>query len=285
MKNKEDIALSSILKTLEPKKSEHLKKFLSDDEQQRLKEVAAMPVSFFDMGETPKERVDAIHYSWFIPFVEPFCDSDKALILASFENEDREKLHTHFQIKEHDISLSKQAKQFLHLTLFTWITENQRLYIPKASLVDSPLLNLLSLSKKQIIYLVDLLSMHDLSIEIKHIVSSSLLSNITLHLLSHQKDYLKQILKTKEPINFPKLQLDQWDGNKESLRTILYHRGFNRLSKALYGEQKALFWHVTHKIDTGRAKVMEKFYSDVHNAQIHQHLLNQVVSIAKKIAG
>lgn len=284
MKSKEDIALASILNTLDPKKAQHLKRFLSGDERERLEALSSTPASFFSSPETPHERIEAIHYSWFIPFVQPFCDSDKTLIIASFSENDRAKLFAHFDLKDKGTNLSDPAKTFIHLTLFKWITDNERAYVPKTALSSSPLACLLSLSKQQIIQLVDLLSMHDLSIEMKHIVSSSLLSKITLHLMSYQKEYLKQILKVKEPINFPKLQLERWDGNKESLRSILYHRGFNRLSKALYPEQKALFWHIVHKIDTGRAKIMEKFYADVNNTQIQKHLMSQVVSIANKIA-
>ena len=151
-----------------------------------------------------------------------------------------------------------QPNVFLHLILFKWITEKEPYFLPKTALLEDPLLCLVPLSKNQTIHLVDLLSMHDLSIEVRRVVSSSLLDKMKIHLLKHQKDYLHQIIKTKEPINFPRLQLDQWDGEKDTLRSILYHRGFNRLGKALYGSQRALYWHIIHKVDTGRAKIIEK---------------------------
>ena len=283
--NKEAIALSSILDTLASKRKEHLKTFLSDHENEMLSQSPTAHAEYFTQDESSSLRLSQVHYSWFIPFIEPFCDTDKALILCAFNKDDRAKLMDHFKLDDAGLTITSVPEQFLHETLISWITSEDRHYVPKRALIEDPLLCLIPLSKKQIIEVVNLLAMHDVSIELKHVISSSLLSKISLHLSTAQKDYLNQIIEVKEPINFPKLQLEKWEGDKESLRTILYHRGFNRLGKALYGSQKALFWHVAHKIDTGRAKVLEKFYSDITNDQIHKHLINQVVSIAKKVSG
>ena len=283
--NKETVAFAAILNQLEPKKAAHLKTFLDAHELEQLEKVASAHPSLLKNKLSLNDSLAQIHYSWFIPFIDPFCDTDKSLIIAAFTKADQNKLSTHFGLEAPPIKLKKQAKAFIQKIAFEWLTNEDRYYTSKELLVKSPLLCLTKLSKPQMIEVVNLLSMHDLSIELKHVVSSSLLGKISLHLLKSQKDYLNHILKSKEPINFPRLQLDQWDGEKDSLRTILYHRGFNRLGKALYGSQQALFWHVMHKIDTGRAKILEKFYSDVHNDQIHHHLVEQVVQIAKKVSG
>ena len=47
MKNKEDIALSSILKKTDPERSEHLKSFLSDEQKSLLEKVPHHSHGFF----------------------------------------------------------------------------------------------------------------------------------------------------------------------------------------------------------------------------------------------
>ena len=64
------------------------------------------------MNETPEEALSSIHYSWFIPFLEPFCDSDKALILCAFSRSDKAKLYTHFELNDHKTTISDPAKRF-----------------------------------------------------------------------------------------------------------------------------------------------------------------------------
>ena len=94
-----------------------------------------------------------------------------------------------------------------------------------------------------------------------------------------QQDFLKSLFKGKEPISFARLNLDAWDGNEEKLKGILHHRGFNRLAKALFGCHPSLLWHLCHTLDTGRTKILRKFFTDINNEQIQKLLVKQILEL------
>ena len=59
-----------------------------------------------------------------------------------------------------------------------------------------------------------------------------------------------------------KIGLEQYKGDIKTLMTILHRRGLVRLSKALSGCHQHLLWHLMHKIDKGRSKVIEKNWEE-----------------------
>ena len=68
------------------------------------------------------------------------------------------------------------------------------------------------------------------------------------------------------------------------LKAILHHRGFNRLAKALFGCHPSLLWHISHKLDTGRTKVLRKFYTDINNDEALKSLTNQILELIPKVS-
>ena len=62
----------------------------------------------------------------------------------------------------------------------------------------------------------------------------------------------------------------------DKLKNILHHRGFNRLGKALFGCHPSFLWHLCHRLDTGRTKVLRKFFTDMNNKQAQEKLIHQI---------
>ena len=163
--------------------------------------------------------------------------------------------------------------------IYQWLISDQKEFIPLEFLSPHPLNPLLTLSKGELQTLIDHLGLHDLGLEIKHVIKAEQIKNIQKVLTLSQHDHLKTLLKKKDLVSFAPLNLDGWDGREETLKNILHHRGCNRLAKALFGCHPSLLWHICHTLDTGRTKILKKLFTDVNNEQVLTLLIKQVLEL------
>lgn len=273
------IVYHDLLSRCAPEKRAALMHYLSNEEKVKLGELPPLAKDPFALQHFPEERLKSIHYSWMILFLEPFSENDKIAILSSLGAVQAEKLKSHFKISHSLIPLGAQPKRFLQTLLYEWLISKQQEFIPIELLPPHPLNTLLHLSKSALQHLVDFLGLHDLAFEMKKVIKSDQIKKIQNTLVKLQSDYLKNLLKSKEPVSFSRLNLDSWDGSRESLNNILHHRGFNRLAKALFGSHPSLMWHLSRRFDTGRAKILRKFFTDIGNEKAHEALINQIVEL------
>jgi hypothetical protein len=98
-----------------------------------------------------------------------------------------------------------------------------------------------------------------------------------------QKDYLYELKKTIEPIAFKSIGLNHWNGDESLLKKILHQRGLNRLSKALSQSHHSLLWHLSHKLDMGRASIVKALFKDLKNKKAHTILVSQVCELLNKV--
>lgn len=273
------IAYRDLLEKCGPEKRMALLRYVSEEEQAKLAEIPLPSSDPFSYSLSMEERLQAIHYSWLILFLEPFSETDKLKILSALNPIQAEKLKTHFQIEDPLVRLSSHTKRFLLHSIYGWLISEQKEFIPFEFLPAHPLNLILNLSKNEIQHLVDFLGIHDLSLEIKKVVQSEQIKKILQALSKVQRDYLKNLVKEKEPVSFARLNLDKWDGCEDKLKKILHHRGFNRLSKALFGCHPSLMWHLTHRLDTGRTRILRKFFTDINNDKAQETLTSQIVEL------
>lgn len=230
-----------------------------------------------------EKRLERIHYSWLITFLEPFAEGDKEMILSSLDIHQSGRLRHHFKMKGERLPLKKEAKSYLIKAVYDWLISDQKEFLPFEFLPDHPLNPLANFSKKELQVLVDYLGLHDLAIELKHVIKSEQIKKIQKVLTPGEREFLKKQIKTKDPITFARLNLDGWNGDGEKLKAILHHRGFNRLAKALFGCHPSLLWHICHRLDTGRTKILRKFFTDVKNDDAHRILINQVLELVQHV--
>ncbi|MCB1115481.1 MAG: hypothetical protein KDK71_03330 [Chlamydiia bacterium] len=255
-------------------------RYLTPSEQEQYQSIAPSEGDPFAHPLSTRERLKEIHYSWMITFLEPFTKKDKIFILASLEKKQASKLQKHFQIKEKDFPpIKKVGKDYLVRALYDWLISDQKEFLPIEFLPKHPLSPLLTLTKNELQALVDYLGLHDLALELKHVIKADQIKKIQNVLSKEEQEYLKKQIKRKEPISFARLNLDGWNGDGEKLKAILHHRGFNRLAKALFGCHPSFLWHLCHKIDTGRAKILRKFFTDIKNDEAQSVLINQTLEI------
>ncbi len=230
-----------------------------------------------------KERINQVHYSWFIPFFDRMKDCDKYLFLNVFDENHQTSLKEYYDLSRSPKELSSLGENYALSVLETALKKDNINPLPLSCLPKDPLNQLLNLTREQLLTLVDYLSMHDLSLELKTMISSSHLKNIRTILPNHQKQYLNKLLQKIEPISFKPMGLCHWDGNEAKLKKILHQRGLNRLSKALALSNHSLLWHLTHKLDIGRASIVKSLLKDVKNQKAQKVLISQVCDIIDKV--
>lgn len=252
---------------------------LSPSEQDKVQHLPPLKNDPFTRPLSIEERLKGIHYSWMVTFLEPFANDDKMLILSSIEKEQAEKLKKHFKLSMSSLPLKKKGKEYLTEALYTWLISDQKELLPIEFLPEHPLNPLLDLSKKELQALVDYLGLHDLALELKHVIKADQIKKIQKTLSKKAQEHLKKQMKKKDPISFARLNLDGWNGDEEKMKAILHHRGFNRLAKALFGCHPSLLWHLSHRLDTGRTKILRKFYTDIKNDEVREILINQTLEL------
>lgn len=258
-------------------------RYLTREELEKLESVRPSKGDPFSHSTTMKARLGRIHYSWLITFLEPFAENDKAKILSVLDKPQSAKLQSHFKLTDAIHPLKKVAKSYLASAVYEWLISDQKEFLPFEFLPDHPLNALLDLSKRELQTLVDYLGLHDLAMELKHVIKSEQIKKIQRVISKEEREYLKSLLRTKEPLSFARLNLDGWNGDGEKLKAILHHRGFNRLAKALFGCHPSLLWHICHRLDTGRTKILRKFFTDINNDEAHQALTKQILGLIPKV--
>ncbi|NGX51212.1 MAG: hypothetical protein K1060chlam2_01074 [Chlamydiae bacterium] len=273
------IAFRDLLERCERDKKAALMHYLSREEQEKLGEVSSPEQNPFVSCLSTEQRIANVHWSWLIPFLEPFAEKDKLLILSALDKVPAEKLRKQFKISKPLPSPSSHGLSYLHSAIYHWLISDQKGFIPLEFLPQHPLNGLLTLSKSELQILINYLGLHDLAVEFKHIIKAEQIKKIQKVLTTVQQDFLKSLLKGKEPLSFTRLNLDSWNGDEEKLRSILHYRGFNRLGKALFGCHPSLLWHICHTLDTGRTKILKKFFTDINNMKIQELLVKQVLEL------
>jgi len=224
-----------------------------------------------------KERLARIHYSWFVEYFSSVEHKDQAWLLAALPEELQDRVLESLNIPKR--RPSPFGQRYLASMLYDAMIVDEPFLIPQECLPNFPLLGLLHLSLSELVELIDYLGLHDVSPEIRTLISSKVLQKIEGVFSNKQKEYLKLLLGSKEPVIFSGLGLNSWDGNEKKLRDTLHKRGINRLAKTLYGQNTSFLWHLLHKFDVGRAKAIKTHLNDLHNKEAHDILNKQMQTL------
>ncbi|MDN3507814.1 MAG: hypothetical protein P0S94_02705 [Simkaniaceae bacterium] len=223
------------------------------------------------------DRIKKIHHTWIVKILQDLPAADRPWLIAPLPKETKEKITKDLPIKKKNPS--PFAQKYLAELLYTSLTQNHDNLLPEECLPMHPLNDLLDTPYKSLIHFIDYLGLHDLSAEMKTMIHTKNIRMIEAALKSDQKTYLRKLLGEKEPVVFSKINLNDWDGNEEKLRTVIHQRGLNRLAKALYGANSSLIWHLTHRLDLARANFIETYLKDIKNRTAHEILLKQTTEL------
>lgn len=255
---------------------ERLLSHLSEKERVKISQMPTFNESVTAERFSNESMLERVHWSWFLPTLKSYSPTEQKLFLAALEESSANSLSEEIPCKIAKESLTPIGKAyFRQMLLDSLIGPHDRL-IPPDFLPLSPLNNLLRLSKKQLILLIDLLSMHDVASEVKQIVETKILKKLYSFLTEAQKKFLKHAAAKPEPFSLPRIGLDRWDGTEESLKHVLHRRGLARLGIALSGQEGALIWYVCHQLDIGRGNALFKMSTKEASTAVIEAATRQV---------
>jgi hypothetical protein len=223
------------------------------------------------------ELITRTHYSWLAPSIQKLPENLKIPVINALPEAQARGIKSLLKIKANSCPLTPNMRSFLIGQLYRqWNPENA---LPPEFLPPSPLDPLNSLSKNEIVDLIELLGIYDLAEAIRHIVDKKNLKAIYLSLPTDRQQFLREALHRKEKLAAPKLDIAKWDGSGEQLKAILHRRGLLRLGKALCGQNPQFLWNVTHTLDTGRGKALLEYYKEEQIPGITNLLIQQVITV------
>lgn len=218
-----------------------------------------------------------IHYSWLLPSIQSLPKHIQELLISSLPPTLSASLKKHLKIMSPLIRIPPRAGAFFVRKLYEQIHEPDILdpsFLPKENLSI-----LLDLSQKEMMEVIDFLGLYDLAESMRNIVDKKSLQ-IVYTCLDHKKlQFLRMCLHHKSKIAAPKLDLQKWGTECEEFLKTLHQRGLYRLGKALSGSNPSLLWHLTHRLDTGRSALIEKYCSKQANPGITTPLSQQVMNV------
>jgi len=275
MQDKSWILVHILLNHFHPKK---IKEFLNILPPDDAKKILSHDVPFSDINPifvNPREFFKNIHYSWIVPLIQNLPSPIKELTISALPVPLASGLKKHLKIQNLNLTLPKRSSFFFLKNLYKQIHPPQLL--PPEFLPKEPLSILLNFSRKDLMALVDFLGLYDLAEEVKHLVDQKSLRNVYACLDNKKMRFLRLCLHQRSKFKTPKLNLQKWNGNCDTLSQMLHQRGLYRLGKALCGSHPDFLWHLSKKFDTGRSALLEKHYTKQESPGITSGLIQQVI--------
>lgn len=273
------IVCKSFLDKCPPQKRQALLQYVSPSDRDALRH---LPKPFQDpseMSEDASDVLNRIHPSWFSSFLRAYTETEIVLFLSALPENFADKLRRELFFTKPLQKLPEFTKKYLQDLLLHTLFEFSSAPLPRGLLPESPLNPLLSLYPDEMQTVIELLSMQDLGFEMRLVIDNSKLKGIQNILSNVEKTYLRSLSLQKQTLSFGKAFLQEWDGEEESLRKHLLHRGMNRFAKACYGMSPDFLWYIQHELEIDKSKLFTKLCVKQQNPQIVEILIAQILDI------
>lgn len=273
------VICNAFLHKCPPQKRADLLNHLTDKEKHSLE---SLPKTYRDptQGIEPvSAQLERIHFSWFAPYLRTLSEREIKLFAAALSDSQASGLKKSLRLSGSLATLTPGAKTYLQETLMKEVSADMADLLPIECLPDSTLNPLLSLKMADVLILVSFLGLHDLAVEMRHIIETSKLKKISEALTAEELKYVKILMQSREPVSFSRIGLANWQGDKENLKAIIQQRGINRLAKALYGQHPSFIWHFAHKLDADRGMAVQKLCVPLENVSAAKLLVAQVLEL------
>lgn len=264
--------LRVLINRYNPKAGNALLKHLPEEEKQEVLAQSIESTDLIPLLIQPKKALTQMHYSWIRPLLNHFSEHFYPAVAAALNP-----AHIRGLKLGPPIEISEPVKNFIlhHLYQFSKAHE----HLPIEYLPESEFSPLADWSKAKLVHLIDFLGLYDLASDVRHIVNRNYLKNIYTCLTPKQFHYLKVCLHQKERIISPKLGIDPSKQDCVKLKQVIHKRGLIRLGRALCGQHPDLIWHIAHRLDTGRGKILLKDYRSEALPKITPVLRQQVLNV------
>ncbi len=257
-----------------------LNRSVTDELLKEIESSASTSETMFKGGAI-EDEVLHVHYSWYAPFLRSQRENDIKLFLSCLGTDQVKGLKAMLLLSNSLPTPSPAGMEFLRKKLWGALANEE--IIPVPYLPASPLNALLDLSYEGMNSLIELLSMHDLSVEIRHIIETAKIKKIYSILTKAQATFLKTLLHKKEAVTFKKMGLVNWKLDTASLRHMLTQRGLNRIAKALHRCHPSLLWHLAHRLDAEKGALLTNLCTPLDHPRAAALLTDQVSELALAI--
>lgn len=187
-------------------------------------------------SDDPSEALDGyvnklsrIHYSWLIEPLQQQTVPLQSYCVASLTENQRKGVSKTLSIPSLGKPLHPVFQEYFARILYFKVSDPE--FIPASYLTPTTMTPLAKMTKRQLVDVIDLLGLHDLVSELKHIVDKKLLKRVYSCLSKQKQLFLKSILHQKDHFVIPSLELEHWNGSGEKLEKVLHRRGIIRLEK------------------------------------------------------
>jgi len=242
---------------------------LPEDEVKELEKLDIDATDISIATRQPWQVVAKVHYSWVFESLEKMPESLVPYVVASLPESYKDKIAQQLGVSEPP-EFSDSIKHLLLDRLYEYMPI--RGHLPLAFIPKQPFSELLTLSKPQLLDLIDCLGVYDVAGELKQIVDRQQLVKLMDSLRKVQQGFLKTVIHQRHRWSPSKMGLDQWGGDVKRLRRALHVRGLIRLAKALKDHHPEFLAHLYRRLDMGRAKQIEKYQTQEESEQVIHNL-------------
>lgn len=222
-----------------------------------------------------------MHYSWFAEVIKGYPLQVRYLFLNALTTAQSAGIQNMLSLSDvKSTPTSPFLKSFIMNILRQTLQEPDLL--SEEFLPPSALNCLLSLERKYLFHVIDLLGLHDLAADLRQVVDKTILKKIHSSLTAEQLHFLHYCSRQSVKWVSPKLGLLAWNGSKQQLKSLLHYRGLIRLAKATWQEDSSYKWHLLHRMDIGRAKIIQKMFYQKQDPALLPFFKTQVLHIAKR---
>jgi hypothetical protein len=229
----------------------------------------------------PSELIQNVHYSWVAETITKVPKELQPHVISLFNPKQANRLAELVGTKPFTKTLSAPVRTFLLKLFFKYFDTGTLL--PKAFLPKSELSILTKISKEDLVHLIDLLGIYDLTDESRTILDNKRVKAIHHCLSPEQRKFALYCLNQREKIASSRLNLSNWNGDCDELHKRIHLRGIARLGKALSGQDPQLIWYIVHTLDTGRGHLLEKHIEKEPVPKITPALSQQVLQTLNHI--
>jgi hypothetical protein len=279
MNNASASVCHAFLGKLPPEKRSALLKLLPRETEEKLE---ALPKTWADPTQGLKTLalwLGEIHYSWFAPILRTMPQGEILLFLSSLSDTAILGLKKILLFSATTAPLTPQGKKYLHQLLYKKLTQGEKELLPLECLPESSMNALLEIRVADLNALIDFLGLHDLAVEVRHIIETAKLKKINEALSANEQAYLRILLQSREPVTFARMGITNWQGDAEALKSLIRQRGLNRLAKAVQGQHSSFIWYLTRRLDIDRSLILQKLIAPLENSAATSMLAGQVLEL------
>jgi hypothetical protein len=260
-----------------------LLKLLPQSFRQTVQDNPLSEISLKNFLGNPLERFHSIHYSWFLKELPKFSSFEKGFALSLLQEELKSKIKKTLPFQETPPPFFIKELLINKWSSFLFPKE----LLPMECLPENQWFFLLKLPKNEIIKIINYLGLFELADLFKRVVDKKLIASFFSFLTNEEKLFLKQCMQQREVFRLKDKVIEtlikKGMSSEKILRDELHKQGLIHLGLILSKMEPDFIWYLTHKLDTGRAKIILDYTTKKITDPVRKALIDQFFFIVNTL--